>query len=148
MHQKKIEELDQVSCQQKLDLQINKETWEKFHILKKSQDKKQGQVVSYTELLRDNKYVIYLAGAAQMVQVDQHKSIYVGGLGINYKNILPNFRLVPGLETEINETELIVGTITVKKPWKRELQMKLGRFGHLACWSEDDYSIYIFGGQQ
>ena len=67
VHQKKIEELDQVSCQQKLDLQINKETWEKFHILKKSQDKKQGQVVSYTELLRDNKYVIYLAGAAQMV---------------------------------------------------------------------------------
>ena len=83
-----------------------------------------------------------------MLQIDQHKSIYVGGLGINYKNIIPNFRLVPGLDMDINESELIVNTITIKKPWKRELCIKQGRFGHFSCWSEDDNSIYIFAGQQ
>jgi len=64
--------------------------------------------VSYSELIKDVKFVIYLAGAAQMIQVDQHKAIYVGGLGVTYKSTVVNFRQVPGLDVESNEGELLV----------------------------------------
>ena len=92
VHTRKLEELDQVSCQQKLDLQFNRETWEKFHLLKSQVDDKKGQVYAFVETIKDLKFVIYLGGGAQMIQLDQRTSIYVGGLGINYKNAVVTFK--------------------------------------------------------
>ena len=61
---------------------------------------------------------------------------------------MPKFSLAPGLDQEANEGELNVSPIVIKKPWKRDLQIKLGRFGHTSVWSEEEQSIYVFAGQQ
>jgi hypothetical protein len=45
-------------------LQFDKETWEKFHLLKSTVEGKQAEINSYAELIRDIKFVIYLGGAA------------------------------------------------------------------------------------
>lgn len=67
MHARKLEELTQVSCLEKLDLQFTKDTWEKFHQLKGKTDEKKGIVQSFAETIKDLKFVIYLGGAAQMI---------------------------------------------------------------------------------
>ena len=46
---------------------------------------------------------------------------------------------------ELNEQELTVEPIHSKKG-KQEIMIKLGRFGHLAMYSQHDNSIYIFAG--
>lgn len=40
---------------------------------------------AYSEYIKDLKFVIYLGAASQMIQLDQRRAIYLGGLGINYK---------------------------------------------------------------
>ena len=85
MHVRKLEELAQISCNENLDLSFTKDTWEKFHQLKSKTDEKKGVVQAYAELIKDLKFVIYLGAAAQMIQLDQRRAIYLGGLGINYK---------------------------------------------------------------
>ena len=85
LHVRKLQELYQVSCNENLDITFTKDTWEKFHQLKSKTDEKKGVVQAYGEFIKDLKFVIYLGAAAQMIQLDQKKAIYLGGLGINYK---------------------------------------------------------------
>ena len=61
-------------------------------MLKSQVDDKKGQVYAFVETIKDLKFVIYLGGGAQMIQLDQRTSIYVGGLGINYKNAVVTFK--------------------------------------------------------
>ena len=51
-----------------------------------------GVVQAYAEYIKDLKFVIYLGAAAQMIQIDQRKAIYLGGLGINYKRQVVQFK--------------------------------------------------------
>lgn len=77
---------------QKHDLQFNRDTWEKFHALKSESVEKTSNVYTYLEKIDDIKFVLYLGSAAQMLQVDQTNSLYVGGLGINYKTQVVHFK--------------------------------------------------------
>ena len=70
MHSRKLEELAQISCNQKLDLQFTKDTWEKFHQLKTKSDEKKGVVQAFAEVIKDLKFVIYFGCAAQMIQLN------------------------------------------------------------------------------
>lgn len=85
---RKLEGLEQINCQERLDLQFNKDTWEKFHLLKHEIDDSKGVVQAFSEKLKDLKFPIYFGAASQMVQQAHGKVILVGGLGINYKNSL------------------------------------------------------------
>ena len=65
--------------------------------------------ITYTQLIRDNKFVIYLGAGAQMMLIDQRRAIYLGGLGINYKTQVVNFKhKARETEIEMNEGELVV----------------------------------------
>ena len=127
-------------------MQFNKETWEKFHLLKSTVEGKKAQISSYSELIRDVKFVIYLGGAAQMLQVAQRKAIYVGGLGINYKNKVVTFKGAPNPDTELGPSLLKAFPLKSVKS-RQELTLKLGRFGHTSFYNPQEHAIYIFGGQ-
>ena len=70
LRSRQLEELDQISCLQKMDLQFNRDTWEKFHQLKSQIDDKKGLVQAYSNIIKDLKFVLYLGSAGQMCQLE------------------------------------------------------------------------------
>ena len=141
VNSRRFEELDQVSCQQRLDLQFNKDTWEKFHLVKNKVDEKKSGVASFSSLTKDIYYVIYLGGGAQMIQVAQKRAIYVGGLGINFKNQVVQLKEVSGEQTSLHLAPLVARTSD-----KQEIRLTLGRFGHTAMYNKAQHAVYIFAG--
>lgn len=74
-----------------------------------------------------------------MVQQAQGKVILVGGLGINYKNSVVQFR--QDYSSQSVNASMLLATKT-----KQEIKLSLGRFGHSAAYSKADHSVYIFAG--
>ena len=91
---------------------------------------------------------MYLGSSSQMIQTDQNRSIYLGGLASCYKKSVVSFKLdnTP-IDMEGNDTELLVKPLISQKS-KQNVILKMGRFGHLAVYSKSDNSIYVFAGQQ
>ena len=69
--QRKFEYLDQVSVQQALNVKFDKETWEKFHMVKNKVEQNKSVVTAFVDKNADKHLIIYLGGSGQMMQLSK-----------------------------------------------------------------------------
>ena len=131
--------------QQALNIKFDKETWEKFHMVKNTAEVSKSVVTAFVDTNEDKHLIIYLGGSGQMMQTSKDEAIYAGGLGVNYKKAVVAFNSKGPFE------ESKLGCRVQGHPTKtaagREIKMPNGRLGHQAVYSEMHRAVYIFAGQ-
>lgn len=143
--QRKLEYLDQVSVQQTMNIKFDKETWEKFHMVKNTAEQSKSVVTAFLDTNSDKHLIIYLGGSGQMMQTSKDQAIYAGGLGVNYKKTVVEFNNKGSFEESKLDCRILAHPYLSNNG--KEIVMPNGRVGHLAVYSESQHAIYFFAGQ-
>lgn len=88
--------------------------------------------------------MVYLAAGAQMLKISNNKSVYIGGLGSNYKRNIAFFERTGPFDEYRNDCRLEVRPHTDKNG--KPTILGIGRIGHSACYYHNQNSIFIFSG--
>ena len=102
---------------------------------------------AFAWLDKDLKFLMYLGSSAQMIQLDQKRAVYIGGLGVNYKRQVVIFEELYKDPHDFKSPHITAKPLIATKT-KMELQLNPGRLGHSAFYDDEANSIFVFGGQQ